>query len=127
MDPLGFALENFDSVGQWRETDGPNPVDTNGVLADGTVVNGPTSLRDWFVRNPDVFVNNVSERMLIYALGRGLEPNDQAVVRGVVRKAKANDYKFMSVIMGIVESAPFQMRVKPGPADNTLQAGTRLE
>ena len=125
IDPLGFSLENFDSTGQWREMDGPNPVDTKGVLQDGTAVNGPQSLRDWFVKNPEVFVTNVTERMLIYALGRGLEPVDQAVVRGVVRDAKATDYKFMSIIMGIVDSDPFQMRVKPEGAPGTLQASAR--
>ena len=113
IDPLGFALENFDPTGQWRTTDGPAPVDTSGVLQDGTEINGPTALRNWILARPEVFVGNVTERLLTYALGRGLDPIDKPVVRGIVKKAAASDYRFLSVIQGIVESAPFQMRTKP--------------
>jgi hypothetical protein len=119
IDPLGFALENFDAAGQWRTMDGKSPVDASGVLQDGTVVNGPTALRSWLVARPEVFVGNVTERMLTYALGRGLEPIDKPVIRNILRRASANDYRFLSVIQGIVESAPFQMRTKPG--QNTEQ------
>ena len=129
IDPLGFSLENFNAVGQWRErTEDGNPVDSASELQDGTRVNGPADLRNWLVGPArDAFVGNVTERMLIYALGRGLEPSDMAVVRAVVRNSARNDYRFLSVIQGIVESAPFQMRTKQGATGETLQATTRLE
>jgi hypothetical protein len=114
IDPLGFALENFDAAGQWRTKDGAADVDSSGVLQDGTEINGPAALRNWLVARPEVFVGNVTERLLTYALGRGLEPIDRPVVRSIVRKAATDDYRFLSVIQGIVESAPFQMRTKPG-------------
>jgi mono/diheme cytochrome c family protein len=113
IDPAGFALENFDSVGQWRDkgADG-TPLDVAGVLADGSHVNGPAELRQAIVGRPDAFVTVITEKMLTYALGRGLEPSDMPVVRKIVRKAAMNDYRLSSVVMGIVESAPFQMRTK---------------
>jgi len=113
IDPVGFALENFDSVGQWRETTADGlPIDAAGTLPDGTKVNGPVQLREALLSRPDVFVGAVTENLLIYALGRGLEPADMPVVRGIVKNAAQNDYRFMSIIMGIVQSAPFQMRTK---------------
>ena len=116
IDPVGFALENFNSAGQWREADYSGlPVDTLGVLADGTEVDGPIALREALLSRPDIFVGAITENMLIYALGRGLEPVDKVVVRDVVGGAAQNDYRFMSIITGIVESAPFQMRTKPQP------------
>ena len=118
IDPPGFALENFNSVGQWRDT-GPDgaPVDTAGVLADGTKVDGPVALRNAILSRPDAFVSTLTERMLTYALGRGIEPADMPVVRRVVKKAAQNDYRVASIVMGIVESAPFQMRTKLEPAE----------
>jgi mono/diheme cytochrome c family protein len=120
IDPPGFALENFDSVGIWRDTgaDGA-PLDTSGTLADGSKVNGPAALREAILSRPDAFVTVITERMLTYALGRGLEPDDMPVVRRIVKKAAQNDYQLSSIVMGIVESAPFQMRTKletPGPS-----------
>jgi hypothetical protein len=113
IDPPGFALENFDSVGKWRAAgaDGAT-IDTAGMLADGTKVNGPVALREAILSRPDAFATVVTERMLTYALGRGLEPGDMPVVRRIVKKARQNDYKVSSIVMGIVESAPFQMRTK---------------
>ncbi|HTC31757.1 MAG TPA: DUF1592 domain-containing protein [Bryobacteraceae bacterium] len=118
IDPPGFALENFDSVGVWRDkgADGA-PLDVAGVLADGTQVSGPKALREAILSRPDAFVTVVTEKMLTYALGRGLEPADMPVVRRIVRKAAQNDYQLSSVIMGIVESAPFQMRTKLEPVE----------
>jgi mono/diheme cytochrome c family protein len=133
IDPAGFALENFDPVGNWRTT-GPDgaPLDVAGTLADGTPINGPAELRQAIVRRPDAFVTIVAERMLTYALGRGLEPSDMPVVRRIVKKAAQNGYALSAIVMGIVESAPFQMRTKlePGesgatPADRTIIAGLR--
>ena len=119
IDPPGFALENFDSAGRWRSV-GPDgsPLDVAGTLADGTQVNGPVALREAILSRPDAFVTVVTEKMLIYALGRGLEPSDMPVVRRIVRKAAQNDYRLSSIITGIVESAPFQMRTKLEPAES---------
>ena len=118
VDPVGFALENFDSVGNWRDTgaDGA-PLDVAGILADGSKVSGPAALREAILSRPDAFVTVVTERMLTYALGRGLEPGDMPVVRRIVKKAAQNDYRLSSIVMGIVESAPFQMRTKLEPAE----------
>jgi hypothetical protein len=118
IDPAGFALENFDSVGVWRDkgADGA-PLDVAGTLADGTKVNGPIALREAIASRPDAFVTVVTEKMLTYALGRGLEPDDMPVVRRIVKKAAQNDYRLSSVVMGIVESAPFQMRTKLEPEE----------
>jgi len=129
IDPVGFALENFNPVGQWRETTAQGPVDAAGVLADGSPVNGPVDLRNVILSRPDALATILSERMLTYALGRGVEPADMSVVRSIVRDAAANDYRFMPIIMGIVESAPFQMRTKLEPADTVnavAQANTRV-
>jgi mono/diheme cytochrome c family protein len=119
IDPPGFALENFNSVGQWRDkgADGA-PLDVAGKLADGTEVNGPAALREAIVGRPDAFVTVVTEKMLTYALGRGLEPADMPVVRRIVKRTAQNDYRLSSIIMGIVESAPFQMRTKLEPVEN---------
>jgi hypothetical protein len=120
IDPAGFALENFNSVGQWRNTDADGaPLDVAGTLADGSQVNGPVALREAIASRPDAFVTVVTEKMLTYALGRGLEPSDMPVVRRIVKKAAQNDYRLSSIVMGIVESAPFQMRTKLEPAEST--------
>jgi hypothetical protein len=118
IDPPGFALENFNSVGQWRDK-GPDgaPLDVAGTLADGSEVAGPVALREAILSRPDAFVTIVTEKMLTYALGRGLEPADMPVVRRIVKKAVLNDYRLSSIIIGIVESAPFQMRTKLEPAE----------
>jgi hypothetical protein len=113
IDPVGFALENFDAVGQWRTTTREGlAIDAAGMLADGTPVDGPAALRQAIVSRPDVFVGTVVEKLMIYALGRGLEPVDMPVVRSVVRGAAARNYAVQSIVLGIVQSAPFQMRTK---------------
>jgi hypothetical protein len=116
IDPPGFALENFNSVGQWRDAnvDG-TPIDAAGVLADGAKVDGPAALRDAILSRPDAFVTTLTNRMMTYALGRGLEPSDMPVVRKIVKKAAQNDYRFASIIIGIVESPSFQMRTTLEP------------
>jgi hypothetical protein len=120
IDPPGFALENFDSVGQWRAAmpNGAN-IDTNGVLADGTKVNGPTELRQAIVNRPEAFVTVITQRMMIYALGRGLEPSDMPVVRKIVRQAGKNGYRLSTIVNEIIESAPFQMRTRLDSAQPT--------
>ncbi len=124
IDPAGFALENFDAVGRWRDkgADGA-PLDVAGTLADGSEVNGPVALREAIVNRPDAFVTVITEKMLTYALGRGLEPSDMPVVRRIVKKAAQNDYRLSSIIIGIVESAPFQMRTKLEPAETASVPG----
>jgi mono/diheme cytochrome c family protein len=126
IDPAGFALENFDSVGKWRDK-GPDgaPLDVAGTLADGTQINGPAALREAIAGRPNAFVTVVTEKLLTYALGRGLEPYDMPVVRKIVRKAAQNDYRLSSVVMGIVESAPFQMRTKLEPVESVKTPGTK--
>ena len=116
MDPLGFALENFDGIGKWRSTEGATntPIDTSGALPDGTKFKGPSELRNILLGHPEQFVDTVSERLLTYALGRGVEYYDAPALRKIVRQS-APDYRWSSIITGIVESAPFQMRSNPKP------------
>ena len=114
MDPIGFALENFDLVGAWRTKDGNGlPLNTADVLTDGTKIDGVVSLRQALVRRPDVFVQTLTEKLMVYALGRGLTYEDMPEVRKVVRGAAQKGYRFSALIQGIVESVPFTMRVKP--------------
>jgi len=127
IDPPGFALENFDSVGQWRAAM-PNgaKIDGNGVLADGSRINGPVELRQAILKRPEAFVTVVTERIMVYALGRGLEPADMPVVRRIVRKAAQNGYRLNTIVNEIIESAPFQMRTRLEPAQpgNTVARAT---
>ena len=120
MDPLGFALENFDAIGRWRTTDAGIAVDAAAVLADQiTTFEGPAGLRRVLLSRSEQFVETVTEKLLTYALGRGLEYYDRPVVRAITRDAEADDYRWSSLILGIVESTPFQMRraeaERPGP------------
>ena len=111
MDPLGFALENFDGIGRWRvEGDGGEPIDAMGTLVDGRDVDGPASLREALVERPDQFVTTVTEKLLTYALGRGVEYYDAPAVRRIVQEASADDYRWSAIVLGIVRSTPFQMR-----------------
>jgi len=110
MDPLGFSLENFDAIGQWRTTQAGKPLDTSGVLLDGTKVGGPAELQHALVAQKEQFVRAVTGKLMTYALGRGIEYYDAPAVRGIVRGAAPDDYRWSSVILGIVKSAPFQMR-----------------
>ncbi len=113
IDPPGFALENFDSVGQWRTAmSNGAKIDGNGVLADGTKVSGPVELREAILSRPEAFITNITQRMMIYALGRGLEPSDMPVVRRIVKQAGKNGYRLSTIVNGIIESAPFQMRTR---------------
>ena len=110
MDPLGFSLENFDATGEWRTKDRSGPIDPSGVLADGTKVDGPLALRQALLKQPERFVDTMTEKLLTYALGRGLEHYDLPVVRRIVRDAAKQDYKFSAVVFNIVKSTPFQMK-----------------
>ncbi len=110
MDPLGFSLENFDAIGEWRTKEPGGAVDPSGQLADGTKVDGPVALRTAILRHPEQFVRTLTEKLLTYGLGRGLEYYDMPTVRGIARDASRNNYRFSSIILGIVKSTPFQMR-----------------
>jgi hypothetical protein len=112
MDPIGFAMDNFDAVGTWRTADAGQPINAHGTLLDGTEVDGVVSLRNALLKRPEVFISTVTEKLMIYALGRGIAPSDMAAVRYILRDTAAGDYKLKSLILGIVESAPFQMKGK---------------
>jgi hypothetical protein len=110
MDPLGLSLENFDAIGQWRTIDAGTPINATGVLLDGTKVDGPAALRRALVAQREQFVRTVASKMLTYAIGRGLEYYDAPAIRGIVRAAAADDYRWSSTILALVKSAPFRMR-----------------
>src|SRR2546425_8251541 len=110
MDPIGLALENFDAVGRWRTTDGGAPIDAHDALYNGAKVDGPVALRNVILSHPDQFVRTMTEMLLTYGLGRGPEDYDMPVVRSIVRDAAGKNYKFSSLVLGIVKRAPFQIR-----------------
>lgn len=110
MDPVGFSLENYDAVGRWRTTEEETVLDTSGSLPDGVPFTGAAGLRKALLSRPELFVNTLTEKLMTYGLGRGLESYDAAAVRKVVRDARDSDYRFSSLILGIVNSTPFQMR-----------------
>ncbi|MBV8109475.1 MAG: DUF1592 domain-containing protein [Hyphomicrobiales bacterium] len=120
MDPLGFSLENFDGLGRWRESTGvgTGPIDSSGVLPDGTTFDGPAGLREVLVGKRDLFVETFTERLLTYALGRGVEQYDRPIVRKIARAAAADDQRWSAIILGIVNSAPFQMRRVSNASNN---------
>ena len=108
---MGLALENFDAVGRWRTTDDGNTrIDASGMLPDGTKFDGPAELRQALAGRRDEFARTVIEKMLVYALGRGLEYYDMPTVRRIQREAAAADYRWSSLIQSIAQSTPFQMR-----------------
>ena len=110
MDPLGFALENYDAVGRWRAVDGSAPIDPSGMLADGTHVGGVDDLEQALLGRPELFAGALTEKLLTFAVGRGVEHYDAPAIRQVVRDAKGHDFRFSSLILGITSSVPFQMR-----------------
>ena len=112
MDPIGFSLENFDQVGAWREREGTFPVDSSGQLADGTPLNGPADLRRALLSRSDAFMTTVTEKLLMYAIGRPIRAGDMPDVRAIARRATADGYKFSTLLTGVVESDQFQKRVK---------------
>ena len=111
LDPLGFALENFDAIGRWREDDDGAPIDA-AITWNGASIDGPESFRDALLEQSEYeFVRTVAEKLLTYALGRGLDYLDAPTVRQLVRDAARDDYRWSSLMLGVVESAPFQQRV----------------
>ena len=115
MDPIGFSLENFDADGAWRTKQGGQggvPIDATATIWDGTKVDGPVELRQALLKYSPQFVRTITEKLMTYGLGRGVEVEDMPVIRSIVRDAQKDNYRFMSILMGIVKSSPFQMRVK---------------
>lgn len=112
MDPLGFSLENFDAVGQWRNTDDGSKIDPSGTLFNGAKVSGPVELRSALTANPQIFTSVLTERLMTYALGRGVEYSDMPAIRAILKDAARNDYRFSSIVLGIVKSTPFDSKVK---------------
>jgi hypothetical protein len=110
MDPIGFSLENFNAVGQWRLAEERGAIDASGVLPDGTRLDGPVTLRQALLANPDQFVHTVAEKLLTYALGRGLEYYDMPAVRAIMRESAPGGYRWSSLISAVVRSTPFRMR-----------------
>jgi mono/diheme cytochrome c family protein len=110
MDPIGFALESYDGIGRWRKTEDGAPIDTSGTLFNGATVDGVVGLRRSLVAHPEIFVGVMTEKMLTYALGRGLEYYDMPAVRRIVQDAKAKDFRFSSLVLGVARSTPFEMK-----------------
>jgi hypothetical protein len=127
MDPIGFALENFDATGKWRTDDNGAAIDPAGTMANGDHVDGPASLRQAIASHPEQFVRSLTEALMTYALGRKLEAYDMPAVRAIVRKSAGQNYTLASLIEGIVKSTPFQMKTKMAPIGaptNTAQQDT---
>jgi mono/diheme cytochrome c family protein len=122
FEPMGLALENFDATGTWRTRDGESAIDATGVLVDGTKVDGVASLREYLVKRSDQFERVVAEKLLTYSLGRGVEYQDMPLVRSIVRESAAGNYKFSSIVLGIVKSPAFQMNMKL-PDSGTAEKG----
>jgi hypothetical protein len=110
MDPLGFGLENYDAIGAWRARDGEYPIDPSGKLPDGRTFRGPEEMKAILKGDRDVFARCVTEKMLTYALGRGLERYDKATVKAIADRLAARQYRFSALVEEIVKSRPFQMR-----------------
>jgi hypothetical protein len=114
IDPLGFALENFDVIGRWRAEDEGGAIDPSGVLPSGDSISGFEGLKNHLLSNPEPFVDATVERLMTYGLGRELDARDRPAVRQILREAKADQYRFADLIIGIAKSVPFQMRETPG-------------
>jgi hypothetical protein len=110
MDPVGFSLENYDAVGRWRDMEEGKPIDSSGGLPDGRTFEGITGLQKAILTRPELFVSTFTEKLLTYALGRGVEYYDAPAIRKIVRDSEAQNYRFSSVILGIASSTPFEMR-----------------
>jgi hypothetical protein len=109
MDPIGFSMENFDAVGTWRTTDNGSAIDPSGMLVDGSKLDGVKGMREALMRYSPQFTRMLTEKLFIYAMGRGTEYYDMPLIRSIVRDAESNDYRFSSIVLGIVKSEPFQV------------------
>jgi mono/diheme cytochrome c family protein len=126
MDPIGLALENFDAIGRWRTKDAAGPIDASGDLIDGTHVDGVVQLREALLKRPEVFVGTFTEKLMTYALERGVDAPDMPTVRRIVREGAARNYRFSSLVLGVVKSPAFQMRLKAQANDAALTTAQRL-
>jgi hypothetical protein len=113
MDPVGFSLENFDAVGRWRAAEDRKPIDASGGLPDGSTFAGVAALESALCQRPELLAATVTEKLLTFALGRGVEIPDGPAIRAIVRRAKADNYRLSALILGVVDSVPFQMRTAP--------------
>ncbi len=125
MDPLGFSLENFDGIGEWRAKEPGGRIDPSGQLADGSAVDGPVALRKALTRKPEMFARTVTEKLMTYGLGRGMEYTDMPMIRQIARDAGTQDYRFSSIVLGIVRSVPFQMKTAARPTAPWPRLGLR--
>jgi hypothetical protein len=125
MDPIGFSLENFDLVGRWRDHEGSHPIDTSGMLVDGTPLSSPQALRAALLQRTDAFVTAFTEKLLTYALGRRIEYFDQPSIRKIVRDADRHEDRFSAFVLGIVSSEPFQFKAKASSNDKKTQTARR--
>jgi hypothetical protein len=110
MDPIGFSMENYDAIGRWRTHESGQPIDAAGGLPDGSKFDGVAGLQKTLLSHPEAFVNTMTEKLLTYSLGRGVEYYDAPAVRKIVSESREKDYRFSSLVLGIVNSTPFQMR-----------------
>jgi len=117
MDPIGFAMENFDGIGRWRDQDAGNPIDASGVFPGGEKFNGMAGLKAALLSHPEEFVSTITEKLMMYGLGRNVQYYDRPAIRAIIKQAAGNNYNFQSLIMGVVQSAPFQMRETPAAGE----------
>jgi hypothetical protein len=128
IDPVGFALENFDVDGSWRTTTREGlALDTTGILLDGTPADGPVALREALLRDPVLFASTVTEKLLVYALGRGLDARDMPVVRAIVRNSAKDNYSLLTIVLGVVDSYPFLMRTNSSTSGINAVAATQSQ
>src|SRR6476659_7783915 len=120
MDPIGFSLENFDAIATWRMDDEGTPVDAAATVFDGTRINGPTGLRNWLASYSDQFVQVVAEKLLTYALGRGVEYQDMPLVRSLAHDASKHENRFSSLVLDVVKSKAFQKNLKTPEGSSTI-------
>jgi hypothetical protein len=131
MDPIGFSLENFDGVGLWRTLDEGQAIDSSSQVYDGTKISGPADLRKWLLTYSDQFTEVVSEKLLTYGLGRGVDHQDMPLVRSISRDAAKNGNRFSALVLGVVKSKPFQMNAKipdqaaPSKVERSAPAGNK--
>jgi hypothetical protein len=125
MDPIGFALEHFDAVGRWRDVDAGKPIDAASELPNGRIVDGPEGVNALLLANPEAFVSALTEKLMMYALGRNVQYYDAPAIRTVVRAAAQRNYEFSAIVEEIVASVPFRMRAAGGSAEADAVAAAR--
>jgi hypothetical protein len=122
MDPIGFAMENFDAVGRWRDRDADTPIDASGAFPGGAKFEGMAGLKEALLSHPEEFVSTVAEKLLMYGIGRNVQYFDQPAVRAIVKESARDHYTFASLVVGVVKSVPFQMReAQAAPGAKTAQ------